>query len=79
MLTTAEAAALLAERGVTTARGRAPSAVDVQRWCWLGWFPGAVNTTHTRRGTWLIPREDVEVFHPRKVGRPAHTTAGERE
>ena len=70
MLTTAEAAALLSERGITTANGRAISAQDVQRWCWLGWFPGAMNTTGTRRGTWLIPREDVEAFQPRKVGRP---------
>lgn len=61
MLTTAEAAALLAERGYTVKPD------TVKHWCEDGKFPGA---TCPGGRVWQIPREEVEAFEPPTRGRP---------
>lgn len=70
MLTTVEAAALLAERGVVV------KADTVKHWCQQGKFPGA-KAPANQRGVWLIPREDLDNFQPPKIGRPGKGKAME--
>lgn len=68
MLTTTEAAALLAERGIMVK-------VDtIKHWCQQGKFPNARRIGGPRRGTWLIPQGDLEAFIPPTMGRPKLTT-----
>jgi hypothetical protein len=61
MLTTTEAAALLAERGYTVSRRRAggigpPSADTIKHWARDGRLKGAIK----RENRWFIPRETIE-------------------
>lgn len=61
MLTTTEAAALLAERGFTVKRRRAggsgpPSADTIKHWALAGKLVGA----RKRENRWLIPQEAIE-------------------
>lgn len=69
MLTTAEAAALLDERGIRTATGKPYTAKVIQQYCARGVFAGAIAPTNERRGYWQIPRAAVEQFQPKR-GRP---------
>lgn len=63
MLTTAEASALLAERGVKGYKGKPISADAVKRQCYRGVYPGArLVRQGPGRGYWLIPAEDVEAY-----------------
>jgi hypothetical protein len=65
ILSVAEAAALLSERGVR-ARDGGPVKEDTLRyWLQQGKFPSA-RCFSGRRGFWVIPLEDVETFlkHP---------------
>jgi hypothetical protein len=62
MLTTTEAAALLAERGVKGYKGRGIQPDTVKRWCYQGKFPNAKHYAGSGRGVWLIPQEDVEAL-----------------
>ena len=72
MLTTAEAAALLSERG-------APAKPDtVKHWCQQGRFPNA-KPPASQRGVWLIPAADLDGFTPPTMGRPKRRTAAEGE
>jgi len=73
LLTTDQAAALLAERGITviSRNGRkAPDQDTVTAWCRAQRFPGAIRIGGRRRGVWLIPRAVVETFEPPAMGRP---------
>lgn len=63
MLTTTDAALLLAERGITATPKK------IMRWCLEGKIPGALPPTHPRRGQWLIPREALDAFTPPQRGR----------
>lgn len=74
MLTTAEAAALLNERGVTTAYSKPYTAKTIQQYCVRGLFAGAYREGNDRRGYWQIPRESVEQFAPRRGRPPAANT-----
>lgn len=67
--TTAEAAALLTERGVTAANGGPVRAETVKKWCERGRLP-ATKVGDTYRGEWRIKREDIEAFEPGTPGRP---------
>ena len=60
-LTTLEAAALLAERGIMV------QAATVQKWCERGKLLGAYKVGGAR-GPWLIPCASVEGFQPRGPG-----------
>jgi hypothetical protein len=62
MLTTAEAAALLNERGYTkkTHKARPITADAVKRQCYKGIYPGAKHYAGSGRGVWLIPLADIE-------------------
>ena len=62
MLTTTEAAALLAERGVKGYKGKPISADAVKRQCYRGVYPNAKHYAGSGRGVWLIPQEDVEAY-----------------
>lgn len=64
MLTTAEAAALLNERGYTKPTHKAgPLTADaVKRMCYRGVFPNAKHYAGSGRGVWLIPQEDVDAY-----------------
>lgn len=72
MLTTAEAAALLSERGMTDKDGGPVRVETVQQWCKRGKFAGAVSVGGR---IWQIPREAVETFGPPTQGRPRHQLA----
>lgn len=67
MLTTAEAAALLSERGVKV-RGKEPSARTVEVWC-RNKVLKAERVGGPRRSLYLINEDDLAVFHPPKQGR----------
>lgn len=72
MLTTEAAAALLAGRGVTVKqRGqeRAPTARTVEQWCRTGKLK-AQRVGGTRRGLWLIDKDDLDNFTPPRMGNP---------
>jgi hypothetical protein len=79
MLTTAEAAALLIERGVTV-RSNPPTARTVEVWCRTGALP-ARRIGGPRRGIYLIDPAALDAFQPPTMGRrPAHTPrAGQGE
>jgi len=71
MLTTAEAAALLTERGVTVigkgTEAHAPTARTVEAWC----RSGALVCEHVgvgRRGMWLVSEAALEGFEPPTMG-----------
>lgn len=71
MLTTEEAAALLAERGIAVRqRGEElpPTARTVEAWCRSGALK-ARRIGGPRRGFWLIDRVDLDTFIPPKMGR----------
>ena len=68
MLTTAEAAALLSERGVRV-RGKPPNARTVEAWCKKGQLP-AQRIGGPHRGIYLIDIADLEYFEPPRLGRP---------
>lgn len=68
MLTTAEAAALLSERGITGKDGGRVRSATVQQWCKRGRFPGARSIGGR---VWLIPQGDLDAFVPHRPGRPA--------
>jgi hypothetical protein len=77
LLTTDQAAALLAERGITviSRSGRkAPDQDTVTAWCRAQRFAGAIRIGGRRRGVWLIPRAAVETFEPPPMGRPPDPT-----
>jgi hypothetical protein len=59
-MTTAEAAALLGERGIVA------TAAQVKRWAAAGRFPGA--TKHANE--WDIPAEALAAFAPPALGAP---------
>lgn len=65
MLTTKEAAALLAERGYKGYKGAPITSDAVKRMCYRGVFPGArLEQRGPGRGYWLVPKEEVErLFH----------------
>lgn len=66
MLTTAEAAALLSERGLRGYKGRPLNADAVKHMCAAGKFPGAfVEQRGPGRGYWLIPIAAIEAMAPR--------------
>lgn len=67
MLTTAEAAALLSERGVRV-RGNLPSARTVEFWCRSGTLR-AKRIGGPRRSIYLIEKSDLDTFEPPKQGR----------
>lgn len=67
VLTTAEAAALLRERGVRV-RGKEPTARTVEAWCRSGALK-ARRLGGPRRGIWLIEKESLDGFTPPKLGR----------
>lgn len=67
MLTTAEAAALLAERGVRV-RGKPPGARTVESWCKRGLIK-AKRVGGPRRGIYLIEEENLKDFKPPLLGR----------
>jgi hypothetical protein len=71
-LTTAEAAAFLAERGVRV-RGNPPSARTVEAWCKKGQLP-AQRIGGPRRGIYLIKQADLKKFEPPKLGRKKHAS-----
>lgn len=64
MLTTAEASALLNQRGYTkpTHKARPITSDAVKRMCYRGVFPNAKHYAGSGRGVWLIPSEDIEQF-----------------
>ncbi|GAB4192855.1 MAG: hypothetical protein OHK0022_07280 [Roseiflexaceae bacterium] len=64
MLTTAQAAEILAHRGHIV------KADTVKHWCQRGLFPGAERIGNTRRGLWRIPQVDIDAFTPPRLGRP---------
>lgn len=68
MLTTAEAAAFLAERGVRV-RGNKPGARTVEAWCKRGLLT-ADRIGGPRRGIYLIEQAELEKFEPPTLGRP---------
>jgi len=75
MLTTDEAAALLAERGVTVKqRGQAhpPTARNVEKWCKDGAL-ACERKGGPRRGVWLVSEEALTGFVPPTMGRKATT------
>lgn len=79
MLTTAEAAALLTERGVLVyGRGQAPhppTARTVTQWCRSEALKG-VHVGVGRRGFWMVSREALDAFTPPAMGpkpNAAHT------
>lgn len=72
MLTTAEAAALLVERGITV-RGKPPMARTVEAWCRSGVLK-ARRVGGPRRGVWLIEKENLIDFAPPKLGHPKKPT-----
>jgi hypothetical protein len=68
MLTTAEAAVLLSERGMRGYRDEPIKADTVKHLCSAGNFPHAyVEKRGPGRGYWLIPLDDIEAFI---AGRP---------
>jgi len=65
-LTTAEAAAYLAERGYKVGRRRvggtgSPTPSTIKRWCALGKLPGA-EKYGGQYGTWLIPKSALDAL-----------------
>jgi hypothetical protein len=78
MLTTAEAAALLTERGVMVigkgTEAHAPTARTVEAWC----RSGALVCEHVgvgRRGMWLVSETALEDWTPPMMGRKRKPTA----
>jgi hypothetical protein len=67
MLTTAEAAAFLTERGVRV-RGNKPGARTVEAWCKRGLIK-ADRIGGPRRGIYLINEADLTYFKPPSLGR----------
>ncbi len=67
MMTTAEAAALLAERGIRV-RGNKPGARTVESWCKRGLIK-ADRIGGPRRGIYLIKESDLLGFEPPSLGR----------
>lgn len=71
MLTTAQAAALLAERGVRV-KGKngehAPTARTVEQWCRRELLP-CDHIGEGRRGFWLVSEEALDNFTPPPMGR----------
>jgi len=68
ILSVAEAAALLSERGVTDRRGGPVKEDTLRSWLQRGLFPHA-RCFAGRRGFWVIPLEDVEAFARSKAPR----------
>lgn len=62
MLTTAEAAALLSERGYKGYKGTPITPDAVKRMCYRGVFPHAKHYAGSGRGMWLIPTTDIERY-----------------
>jgi hypothetical protein len=82
MLTTEEAAALLAERGVMVrqrSHEHPPTARNIEHWCKAGVLT-CERKGGPRRGVWLVAEEALEDFEPptmgRKPGRTPRATTG---
>jgi hypothetical protein len=69
MLTTKQAAALLAERGQPVPER------TIRNWCKLGVFPHAARIGSPQRGSWIIPESDLDGFTAPKRGRKPGRTA----
>lgn len=70
-LTTAQAAELLTQRGVTAKDGGPVRRESVTQWCQRGLFVGAWHGLDRERGEWYIPEASVEAFAAteRRAGR----------
>lgn len=73
LLTTAEAAATLAVRGIQLSRA------TVQAYARQGKFPGAWRMGQGHGARWCIPRASVEQYQPRARGRPWPTRKKETD
>lgn len=69
LLTTAQAAALLTERGCTDRSGGPVKPDTVIRWCQRGALP-AQRIGGPHRGSWLIDPADLDDWQPPAMGRP---------
>jgi hypothetical protein len=69
LLTTAEAAAILTERGYTDRSGGAVKPRTVLKWCEQGRLPSRIIGTGNRI-TRLIERAAIDAFTPPQQGRP---------
>lgn len=77
MLTTAEAAALLSERGIRV-RGNKPGARTVESWCKRGLIK-ADRIGGPRRGIYLIEEKALEGFEPPILGRRKHADIADEQ